>query len=98
MFIHHVFFWLKNPENQEESGRLLAGLNTLLGIEPKILGHVGGPASTNRGVIDTSYNFSLLLIFNNLEEQEAYQGHPTHLKFIEDCGALWERVVVYDSV
>jgi hypothetical protein len=97
MFIHHVFFWLKNPENKEDYNKLNEGLQTLLTIEPKVLGHVGGPSTTNRGVIDTSYNFSLLLIFNNLQEQEDYQVHPVHRQFVSNCSPLWEKVIVYDS-
>jgi len=67
-------------------------------IEPKVQVHVGVPATTNRGVIDTTYTFSLLLIFNNLEDQEIYQNHPIHLKFVDEYADLWSKVIVYDSV
>jgi len=33
-----------------------------------------------------------------LEEEEVYQKHPIHLKFVEDYSHLWEKVIVYDSV
>lgn len=98
MFVHHVYFWLKNPGNPQEHARLAEGIQSLSRIEPKTLFHLGVPADTNRSVIDTSYSFSLLLLFNTPEEQEEYQQHPIHLKFIEDCSALWLKVVVYDSV
>lgn len=98
MFVHQVYFWLKNPDNSAERSRLLEGLNGLAYIEPKILFHVGIPASTNRSVIDTTYSFSLLITFNDLEEQEVYQKHPIHLKFVEDCSSLWSKVVIYDAV
>ena len=35
---------------------------------------------------------------DNLEEEEVYQSHPIHLKFIEDYSYLWSKVNVYDSV
>lgn len=98
MFVHHVFFWLKNQGNSEDYNQLKQGLETLMDIEPKTLAHIGVPASTNRPVIDTSYDFSLLLIFKDLEEQDKYQKHPIHLKFVEECSALWSKVVVYDSI
>ena len=98
MFVHHVYFWAKNPGNAEERARLLKGLQTLTGIEVIKMSHIGVPATTNRSVIDTSYAFSLLLIFDNLQHQEAYQVHPTHVKFVEECASLWEKVIVYDSV
>jgi len=98
MFVHHVYFWLKNPDNNEESAALLKGIRTLAEIEPKISVNIGVPADTNRGVIDTSYSYSMLLIFENLKDQESYQAHPIHLKFVEDCATFWSKVVVYDSV
>lgn len=98
MFVHQVYFWLKNPENAEERSQLLEGIHGLAYIEPKTLFHVGVPASTNRSVIDTSYSFSLLITFNDIEEHDAYQQHPIHLKFVEECSSLWSKVVIYDAV
>lgn len=74
------------------------GLKQLVTIETIVGKHIGTPASTNRGVIDSSYSYSLLLTFKNKEDQDIYQTHPTHLKFIEECEELWEKLVVYDSV
>ncbi len=98
MFTHHVFFWLKNKISDADREDLLTGLQTLTSIEPKISIHIGVKASTNRPVIDTSYDFSLLLIFNNPEEQENYQVHPVHQEFVKNCAHLWEKVTIYDSV
>jgi len=98
LFVHHVYFWLKNPGSADDRARLLKGLQTLPTINVIKTAHVGVPADTNRSVIDASYHFSLLLLFNNRQDQDAYQTHPTHLKFVEDCSALWTKVIVYDSV
>ena len=98
MFIHHVFFWMKNPKSQEDKARLLKGLQSLTKIESIKMAHIGVPADTNRGVIDTSYAFSELLIFNDRAAQDVYQEHPIHKKFVEECSHLWEKVIVYDSV
>ncbi len=98
MFTHHVFFWLKNKTTDTNKEDLLAGLQSLAAIKPKIMIHIGVKASTNRPVIDTSYDFSLLLIFNNLEEQESYQVHQIHQEFVKNCQHLWEKVTIYDSV
>ena len=98
MFTHHVFFWLRNKISDADKEELLAGLQTLASIEPKISIHIGVKASTNRPVIDTTYDFSLLLIFNSLEDHDAYQIHPTHQEFVKNCQHLWEKVTIYDSV
>ncbi len=39
-----------------------------------------------------------MAFFKNKEDQDIYQTHPIHLKFIEDCQHLWQKVVVYDAM
>jgi hypothetical protein len=98
MFVHHVFFWLKNPESAEDKSQLVDGLRKLSAVETIESCHIGQPADTNREVIDRSYAVSWLLLFRNKADQDVYQVHPLHLKFIEECAHLWQKVVVYDSV
>lgn len=98
-FMHVVFFWLKDPEDQSARDSFVRELKTLTkNIDVIITKHIGTPADTSRGVIDTSYTYSLILTFSNKEDQDIYQEHPVHLKFIENAGNLWEKVVVYDSL
>ena len=97
-FVHHVYFWLKKPVTRENSLKFENGLKKLITIETIVGKHLGTPAGTDRGVIDSTYSYSLLLTFKSKEDQDIYQTHPTHLKFIDECEELWERVVVYDSV
>ena len=98
MFVHHVFFWLKNPQNASDQAALIAGLEKLKAAPPIGTAHIGLPADTNRAVIDASYQVSWLLLFNTAADQAAYQTDPIHLQFVAECSPLWERVLVYDSV
>ena len=98
MFVHHVFFWLKESLSNSEKEKFKAGLMSLIEIDQIKSSHIGLPANTSRGVIDTSYSYSLLLCFNNEKDEEIYQSHPIHLKFVENCAAFWDKVIVYDSV
>ncbi len=98
MFIHHVFFWLKNPANSEESRQLREGIVSLTSIKPHVYSHIGVPAPTDRSVIDSTYNFSLLIAFDTSQDEESYQSHPVHDAFRNTCGHLWSKVIVYDSV
>jgi hypothetical protein len=97
--VHHVFFWLKNPDSKEDLNKLIEGLKTLRKIETIKKYHIGVPASTEkRDVVDNSYAVSELMFFDDVEGQNVYQVHPLHKKFIEDCSHLWEKVIVYDSL
>lgn len=97
-FIHHVYFWLKNPGSQEDLAALIKGLEKLSAVPQIKFFHIGLPADTNRDVIDTTYAVSWLNIFETAEDQDIYQTHPMHLQFIDECKHLWRRVVVYDSI
>jgi len=97
--VHHVFFWLKNPNSTADLQRLLAGLRTLANIETVRAAHFGVPASTaKREVVDNTYSASEILFFDDLAGQKTYQDHPIHKQFVADCSALWDRVLVYDAI
>ena len=95
--IHHVFFWLKNPQSKEDLQKLLDGLRTLRNIETVKRLYIGVPAETeHRAVVDSSFSASELMFFDDLAGQKVYQDHPIHQKFVADCSHLWEKVIVYD--
>ncbi|HEV8284849.1 MAG TPA: Dabb family protein [Chitinophagaceae bacterium] len=98
MFIHHVYFWLKNPNSKEDKDKLIEGLKKLSKVRTIKMFHIGQPAATNREVIDRSYAASWLAIFDDQADQDSYQTDPIHLKFVEECSSLWSKVIVYDSV
>ncbi|MEI9809381.1 MAG: Dabb family protein [Bacteroidota bacterium] len=98
IFVHHVYFWLKNAGNKEDLAKLLAGLTKLSAVKTIKQFHIGKPADTKRDVIDTTYAVSWLALFDNGADQASYQTDPIHLKFVEECSFLWEKVIVYDAV
>ena len=97
--VHHVFFWLKNPQSKADLERLLTGLRTLAKIETVRGAHFGVPASTEkRDVVDNSFSASEILFFDDVAGQNVYQEHPIHKKFVAECEHLWEKVIVYDTI
>jgi hypothetical protein len=98
MFVHHVFFYLKNKGNAADKAKLLEGLNMLAKVPNIKMVHIGTPAGTTREVIEKAYDFSWLCFFDSPTEEEAYQKHPIHDDFRNNYSSLWEKVVIYDSV
>jgi len=97
--VHHVFFWLKNPDSKEDRDKLVEGVKTLRNIPTVKALHVGVVAGTEqRGVVDGSWHVSELMFFADLAGQDAYQEHPIHQDFIKNYGHLWAKVVVYDVI
>lgn len=96
--VHHVFFWLNEPKNEEHLKQLLEGLNKLIKVETIKMSHIGFPASTEeRDVVDHSYSVSYIAFFDSQKDHNVYQQHPIHLKFVEENSHLWKKVIVYDS-
>jgi hypothetical protein len=86
--VHHVFFWLKNPDSESDKQQLIEGLNTLRAIDEVKLLMVGTPASTiEREVVDNSFDVSELMIFDSVQAQDAYQVHPIHAQLQPSLGA-----------
>lgn len=97
VFIHHVYFWLKNHDSAEDREKLIAGLRKLSTVKTIKSFHIGAPAATKRDVIDSSYNISWCLFFSNKADQDSYQVDPIHLNFVKECADLWTKVIVYDA-
>ena len=98
MFVHHVFFYLKNAGNEADKAKLLEGLNKLAKCSTIKLVHIGTPANTTRDVIERSYAYSWLCFFDSPADEEAYQKDPIHDDFRNNYAHLWDKVVIYDSV
>ncbi|HWB92010.1 MAG TPA: Dabb family protein [Puia sp.] len=97
--VHHVFFWLKNPDSVQDREQLVAGLKTLADIPLIRELYIGVVADTDaRDVIDASWQVSELMFFEDLAAQANYQQHPLHVQFVNNCSHLWKKVVVYDTM
>ena len=95
--IHSVYFWIKE-EAQGQKAEMEAALLELVKIGEIQAAHVGKPASTEeRPVTDHSFDFSLVLTFASKEDHDIYQDHPDHHVFVNQCKAMWDKVIVYDS-
>ncbi len=98
MFVHAVYFWLRDDLTAEEAEQFVEGVRTLRDIEAVQHGWVGVPAPTDREIIDRSYSYALVLVFADRTAHDVYQVHPVHDRFRERCASYWQRVLIYDAV
>jgi hypothetical protein len=97
MFVHHVLFWLKDDMSKTDIQNFEEALQSLLKIEYVKYGDIGKPAAATKPVIDSSYSYSLLTVFDNQEGHDLYQPHPVHKNFLEQFSPFYKKVLVYDS-
>ena len=97
MLTHHVLFWLKSDTTETQKNAFRKGLESLEKIESIKSIYIGTPAPIERAVVDTTYTFSLLIVFEDLAGHDIYQVHPIHKAFLEEFRVFFEKVVIYDA-
>ena len=95
-FVHCVYFWLKDGLSDDAITQFTDGLASLVGIDTVRHGYFGTPAGTDRPIIDRSYSYALVVVFDDAAAHDAYQDHPTHDAFRDTCSHLWTDVKIYD--
>ena len=97
MFSHVVIFWT-DPEQPNAVQELLDGADKYLKPIPGALHfHIGKMATSERPVVDQTYQVALNIVFEDKQTQDDYQVHPLHVEFIEKVfKRVCQRVVVYD--
>ena len=98
-FTHVVYFWLENPDNEEDRKAFETSLQKFLdnSLYAKT-NFIGVPPKASRDVVDGSFTYSLIATFESAEAQQEYQKEKAHLIFIEESSELWTEVIVYDSI
>lgn len=98
MFVHAVYFWLRDDLAPVDRERFLAGLRSLRGIASVRAGYLGVPAPTARPVIERGYSHALVLVFDDAAAHDAYQRDPVHDRFRDECSGYWASLRIYDSI
>ena len=98
MFVHAVYFWLREDLGAAERQEFVQRARALTTIPDVAHGWLGTPAATDRPIIDRSYSYALTLAFDDEAAHDRYQVHPVHDEFRDTCGTFWSRVLIYDSV
>ena len=99
MLVHSVYFYFKPEVTEEQIANCRKMAEGLEKIETVKALYVGSPAAVpERPVVVRGYEFSLTVLFESIEDHNAYQVHPTHEEYATVNGPLWEKVRVFDSM
>jgi len=95
-FVHTAYFWFTPGLSLDEKESFIRDCEKLREVETVQAFYSGGPANTNRAVIENTYDYAVVFHFKDLEDQEYYQQHPLHLSMIEKHQDKWAKVMVTD--
>jgi hypothetical protein len=95
---HVVLVWLKEPGNEAVRQRLIAEASTFPDRIPGILSlSAGAPLSSDRPVVDDTFDVGFVMRFVDREALAAYEVHPVHQAAVTNVLApAAQRFVVYD--
>lgn len=95
--VHVVLIWLKEPGNQKYIQQVIEMSNQLKEIQGIQEMRIGKSIPSNRKIVDASFDIGLYMVFDNLEDMEAYLVHPKHKKAVTTILIpLASKILVYD--
>ena len=95
--VHAVFLWLKQPENAQHRYQLLHASDQLRAIPGVVDIRYGETITSDRTIVDDSFDVGLYIYFSDVEAMNGYLVHPEHKRLVEqDLKPIVERIVVYD--
>ncbi len=95
--VHIVLVWLKEPGNAEHRQRIVNATREFETI-PGVIGvTVGEVVTSDRPVVDDSFDVGLYLTFSSVDAMKAYLADDRHQQALRDVfRPLSERYIVYD--
>ena len=91
-FVHSVYFWLKNPDNLENTNAFEKAIRKLIRTNPQATSNHFGKAAEveERAVVDNSFTYFYMMIFSDLETQNL-------IKLILLMNCLLKKLLIYGN-
>jgi hypothetical protein len=94
---HIVFCWLKEPNSMDTKSKLIEATKSLKVISEVESIFIGHKISSERKIVDSSYDLSITFRFKNKENLDKYLQHSIHKDVTTKALIpLTSKVVIYD--
>lgn len=96
---HVVMVWLNEQGNAEMRQKFIKASNQLNDLPGIVNRHVGVVVSSDRAIVDDTFDVAVTVTLKNKKALEAYLNHPKHKKILhEQIKPLVNRTVAYDFI
>jgi hypothetical protein len=97
--MHTVYIWLADSLDAPAVQNFEEGVRKLEGV-PTVKRMFFGPAAPTptRDVTDNTFDYALILWFDDVAGHDVYQTHPIHLQFVAEQSAKFAKVQVHDNL
>jgi hypothetical protein len=94
---HIVIIWLKQPGTTDAQNTIIKASQALKTIPGVMALKSGKAVPSQRTVVDSSFDVTLIISFADQAALDAYLTHPLHLQLLEETiKPLVDRFRVYD--
>ena len=94
---HVVMVWLKQPGNEKQRNAFVKASKKLNNLPGIISRHVGVVKSSDRAVVDDTFDVAITVTMENQAALDAYLNNPKQKKILKnEIKPLINRAVVYD--
>lgn len=98
---HTVYFWLKPDAPADTAAAMIAFYRGEVTPLPGVVSVlVGEPRRVDapRAVVDATYTLGVTTVFATAADEDVWQTHPVHERFLARFGHCFAKVQVYDTV
>jgi len=97
IFNHVVLIWLNEPGNQDAIHQITTVSHSFSAIPGVLAVKVGTVASSDRAIVDDSFDVGIIISFPDQQAMQAYLKHPIHTRAVHDIiKPLVKKITVYD--
>lgn len=94
---HVVMVWLNEPGNKRQRAAFIKASEQLNDFSGIVNRHVGVVMSSDRKIVDDTFDVAVTVTLKNKKALQAYLNDPKHKKILHDkIKPLVNRTVVYD--
>ena len=94
---HIILLWLKDPGNPRQQQQIIRATKELEKIPGVIKIRVGTSISSERQIVDDSFDIGIHMLFDNKAAINAYTKHPEHNRTVNQAVMPFvEKIVIYD--
>jgi len=96
---HIVICWLKASGNLEAQKKLIMVSRSFTTIPGVLNVSAGRILSSQRAIVDNTFDLAIVMTFTNTQALAAYLKHPKHRKAVkETLRPLTKKIIVYDFI
>ncbi len=96
--VHVILLWLKEPGNLEHRRQFIVAGRRFVEIPGVVDLRIGQAVSSNRKIVDDSFDVGLYVIVEDKQALQNYLTHPIHIEAVDIARPIAKKFLAYDFI